>query len=285
MHLACKALDLKENKQPAGYDVIHQSLLAGLLGQVGFKQENREYLGARNRKFRVFPGSSLAKGRAKWLMAGELMEAASREHAGATVSLVAVDGAVVGAIAWSDRVRPESAPAVASLEGRGVHSLLLTGDNPATARAIAGEAGIDDWQAGASPEDKAARIVALRGDGHRVAMVGDGVNDAPALAAADLGIAMGEGTDVALETAGVTLMRPDPRLVGAALDVARATLRTIRQNLFWAFVYNVIGIPLAAAGMLNPTIAGAAMAMSSVCVVSNSLRLRRWRGVAAGGHS
>ena len=201
---------------------------------------------------------------------------------GATAALIAVDGRLAGAVAFADEVRPESRPAVAALAARGLHTLLLTGDNARTAEAIAAAVGVDDWQAQVSPEDKQARVVALSRDGRRVAMVGDGVNDAPALAAAELGIAMGEGTDVAMETAGITLMRPDPRLVAASLEVSKATLRTIRQNLFWAFVYNVIGIPVAAAGLLNPAFAGAAMAMSSVCVVSNSLRLRRWRAPGEG---
>jgi Cu+-exporting ATPase len=205
------------------------------------------------------------------------------DAAGSTVALIAVDGTVAGAVAFADVVRPESRDAVAALARRGVHTLLLTGDNPDTARAIAEATGVDEWQAQVSPERKQARVSALHDAGHRVAMVGDGVNDAPALAAADLGIAMGEGTDVALETAGVTLMRSDPRLVASSLEVSGATLRTIRQNLFWAFVYNVIGIPVAAAGLLNPAVAGAAMAMSSVCVVSNSLRLRRWRATGTRG--
>jgi Cu+-exporting ATPase len=202
--------------------------------------------------------------------------------ADATAALIAVDGAVAGAVAFADAVRPESRDAVAALRRRGVGTLLLTGDNPHTARATAEATGVDEWQAQVSPEDKQARVSALRDAGHRVAMVGDGVNDAPALAAADLGVAMGEGTDVAMEPAGVTLMRSDPRLVASSLEISGATLRTIRQNLFWAFVYNVIGIPVAAAGLLNPAVAGAAMAMSSVCVVSNSLRLRRWRAADAG---
>jgi Cu+-exporting ATPase len=154
---------------------------------------------------------------------------------------------------------------------------MLTGDNPDVAQVVADKVGIKQVIAEVLPEDKADQIQALRAQGHRVAMIGDGVNDAPALAAADVGMAMGTGTDVAMETAGITLMRGDPSLVAVALSISRATYQKIRQNLFWAFVYNVIAIPLAAFGMLNPVVAGAAMAMSSVSVISNSLLLRRWR--------
>jgi Cu+-exporting ATPase len=154
---------------------------------------------------------------------------------------------------------------------------MLTGDTVAVARAVADKLAIARVQASVKPADKEATVTALRRDGRHVAMVGDGINDAPALAAADVGIAMGGGADVAVEAAGVTLMRSDPRLVAAAIDVARRTVRKIRQNLFWAFVYNVVGVPLAAAGFLTPTLAGAAMALSSVSVVLNSLWLKRWR--------
>jgi Cu+-exporting ATPase len=202
---------------------------------------------------------------------------ADSRHRSASWSLLAVDGEVLARVAFDDALRAQSVAAVAALRAQGRQVSLLSGDNEDAARRIAGAAGIDNWQAGASPEDKQARIISLGAQGQRVAMVGDGVNDAPALAAAHVGIAMGEGTDVAMETAGITLMRPDPRLVPAALSISAATLRTIRQNLFWAFVYNVVGIPVAALGLLEPGFAGAAMAMSSVCVVTNSLRLRRWR--------
>ena len=152
---------------------------------------------------------------------------------------------------------------------------MMTGDNQRTAQVVADEVGIDEVVAGVLPEQKAAEVARLQGTGRRVAMVGDGINDAPALAAADIGIAMGTGTDVAMETAGITLMRGDPSLLADAVGVSRATYTKIRQNLFWAFIYNIIGIPLAALGLLSP--AGAAMAFSSVSVVSNSLLLRRWR--------
>jgi Cu+-exporting ATPase len=153
---------------------------------------------------------------------------------------------------------------------------MLSGDHPDTVAAVARELHVADFVGRASPADKANAIKARQEKGHVVAMVGDGLNDAPALAQADVSIAMGSGTDVAMETAGITLMRSDPSLVAAALAVASSTRRNIRQNLFWAFAYNVFGIPLAAFGMLHPAFAGAAMALSSVCVVTNALRLTRW---------
>ncbi|MFN7147249.1 MAG: HAD-IC family P-type ATPase, partial [Myxococcota bacterium] len=163
-----------------------------------------------------------------------------------------------------------------------VEPVLLTGDNRATAAAVAKELGIARVVAEVLPDDKAREVDRLReGGGRVVAMVGDGVNDAPALAAADVGFAMPTGTDVAKHTAGVTLARPDPGLVADAVSISRATTRKIRQNLFWAFVYNVVGLPLAALGVLTPVLAGAAMAMSSVSVVTNALLLRRWRPGAA----
>ena len=154
---------------------------------------------------------------------------------------------------------------------------MLSGDAELVAKEIGRQAGIDDARGSVKPDQKAEVVEELVREGYVVGMIGDGINDAPALAAADVGIAMGTGTDIAMETAGITLMRSDPRLVNAALLASRATFRKIKQNLFFAFIYNVIGIPLAAAGLLSPAIAGAAMAMSSVSVVSNSLLLRRWR--------
>ncbi|MFT5174726.1 MAG: Cu+-exporting ATPase [Gammaproteobacteria bacterium] len=198
------------------------------------------------------------------------------EHPHASHSYIAVDGTVRAVLAFADELRAQSAATIHTLQERGIEAILLSGDHEAAAADAAQHIGITTWYAAMSPQAKAEKIDWLRARGKHVAMVGDGVNDAPALALADLGIAMGEGTDVAIETAGIILMRSDPQLVPAALDVAHATLRTIRQNLFWAFFYNVIGIPLAAFGFLSPTLAGAAMALSSVCVVTNSLRLRAW---------
>jgi Cu+-exporting ATPase len=187
----------------------------------------------------------------------------------------------LGSIGVADPIRPEAAAAVRHLEAIGIDTVLLTGDNERTAAAVAAQLGIRRVLAGVLPEEKAAEIRRLQGEGRQVGMVGDGVNDAPALAAADVGFAMGTGADVAMQTAGVTLMRGDPRLVADAIAVSRATYRKIRQGLFWALIYNIIGLPAAAFGILSPVIAGAAMALSSVSVVSNSLLLRRWRPAAA----
>ncbi|MBK9593956.1 MAG: copper-translocating P-type ATPase [Rhodocyclales bacterium] len=194
-------------------------------------------------------------------------------------SVVAVSRGLtfLGLIGVADRLRPTSREAVARLRAQGIEVVMLTGDNRATAAAIAREAGIDRYEAEVLPQDKAAAVAKLKSGGKRVGMVGDGINDAPALAAADVSFAIGGGSDVALEAADVTLMRSDLLSVADAIDLSRATLAKIRQNLFFAFIYNVLGIPLAALGMLNPVIAGAAMAMSSVSVVSNSLLLRRWK--------
>jgi len=198
------------------------------------------------------------------------------ESDGQTVVLVSVDGAVCAAIAVADAVKDSAAEAVAALHQRGLRTVLLTGDNPTAAAEVAAQVGIDDVIAEVLPEGKVDVIEQLRERGRVVAMVGDGINDGPALVSADLGLAIGRGTDVAIAAADVILVRDDLRSVPQALDLAQATMRTIRMNLVWAFGYNVAAIPIAAAGLLNPLIAGAAMAFSSFFVVSNSLRLRNF---------
>jgi P-type Cu+ transporter len=199
------------------------------------------------------------------------------EAEGRTAMLVAVSGEVRGVIAVADPLKPGAAGAVARLAASGIAVRMLSGDARAVADTVAGRVGITAVDAPVRPEEKAGTVARLRAGGARVAMVGDGINDAPALAEADLGIAMGGGADVAMEAAAITLMRPDPRLVADALAISRATWNKVRQNLFWAFAYNVIGLPLAALGLLNPALAGAAMALSSISVVANALLLRRWR--------
>jgi cation-transporting P-type ATPase A/B/Cu+-exporting ATPase len=248
-------------------------------------------LGARG----VVDGHHIVVGRERLLrergiaIPAELASQWSRgERAGLTVVLVCWDGRLRGALAVADTVKPSAPAAVAELRRLGLRPVLLTGDNEATARAVAAAVGIDDVIAGILPAAKAAAVKDLQARGHRVAMVGDGVNDGPALAAADLGLAIGAGTDVAIGAADLILLRQDLTVVPEAIKLARAALRTIRRNLAWAFGYNVAAVPLAALGFLNPLIAAAAMTMSSVLVVANSLRLRRFRlpsgqaGAAAG---
>jgi Cu+-exporting ATPase len=184
---------------------------------------------------------------------------------------------LLGLVQFQDTVKPSAASAIERLHALGIGTVMVTGDNRASAEAIAAQIGLDSIRANVLPEHKAQVIAELQRDGARVAMVGDGINDAPALATADVGIAMGAGTDVAMQTAGITLMYSDPLRVADAIAISKQTYRKIRQNLFWAFAYNLLGIPLAAFGLLNPVIAGAAMALSSVSVVSNSLLLRFWQ--------
>lgn len=232
-------------------------------------------------------GSELKLGSSRWMKElgvdlTPLSEQAERlQGEGRTVSWVADvtrTPKLLGLLAFGDTIKANAQLAVRSLHEQGVRSVLVTGDNRGSAKAVAAQLGIDEVRAEVLPEDKANIVFALKGEGGTVAMVGDGINDAPALAAADVGIAMATGTDVAMHAAGVTLMRGNPALVADAIDISRRTYRKIRQNLFWAFIYNVVGIPLAAFGMLSPVIAGAAMAFSSVSVVTNALMLRRWKG-------
>ena len=197
------------------------------------------------------------------------------EIEGKTAMLAARGGMLAGVIAVADTLKPEAARAVAELRREGIEVVMLTGDNQRTAQAIARQLGIARVVAEVLPSDKARRIEALRREGKAVAMVGDGVNDAPALATADIGIAIGSGSDVAKETGGIVLVRDDVRDVVAAIRLSRATMRKIKQNLFWAFVYNSLGVPVAALGLLNPIIAAAAMALSSLSVIVNSATLKR----------
>ena len=230
----------------------------------------------------VVDGHALAIGRAAWVHAEWAIEVdsaliADHEAAGATPIVVAIDGAVAGVIVLVDTLKPTSALAIERLRALGLEPVLLTGDNEGAAEAVAAQLGIDDVRAGVTPAGKLEVIRQLQADGHVVAMVGDGVNDAAALAAADLGIAMGGGTDAAMAASDLTVVSGDLLVVVDAIRLARRTLRTIIGNLFWAFGYNVAAIPIAMLGLLNPLLAGLAMAFSSVFVVTNSLRLRGFK--------
>jgi Cu+-exporting ATPase len=229
-------------------------------------------------------GHDVRAGRVAWVAPGGLPDALDRarrdaEQSGMTVVAVAWDDALRGLLTVSDTVKPTSAAAVARLREMGLRSVLLTGDNRRAALHVATQVGIADGDviAGVLPEGKVDAVRALQASGRVVAMVGDGVNDAAALAQADLGLAMGTGTDVAIEAADLTLVRGELTAAADAIMLSRRTLRTIKGNLFWAFAYNVVLIPVAAAGLLSPLFAGAAMAFSSVFVVSNSLRLTRFQ--------
>ena len=233
-------------------------------------------------------GRTLYLGSSRWMQQLQTSapalqaRAAQLQAQGRTLSWLAQRNAegvtVLGLLAFGDQIKPGARQAIATLHALGIRTAMLSGDNRGAAQQVADVLGIQDVRAEVLPGDKAAAVTALRENGaHVVAMVGDGINDAPALAAADVGIAMSTGTDVAMQAAGVTLMHGDPGLAADAIDISRRTYGKIRQNLFWAFIYNLIGIPLAAFGLLNPMLAGAAMAFSSVSVVSNALLLRRWR--------
>ena len=230
----------------------------------------------------VVDGHALAIGRASWLreewaVPVDNQLVADFESQGATPIVVAIDGAVAGVIVLADTLKPTSVLALDRLRALGLDPVLLTGDNEGAATAVAAQLGIDDVRAGVTPAGKLDVIRQLQADGHVVAMVGDGVNDAAALAAADLGVAMGGGTDAAMAASDLTIVSGDLLVVVDALRLARRTLRTIIGNLFWAFAYNVAAIPVAMLGLLNPLLAALAMAFSSVFVVTNSLRLRGFR--------
>ena len=222
-------------------------------------------------------GRPLRLGSPEWLGVAAEPRVLALQRAGKTVVVLAEGELLLAFLAIADALRPTSRQAVERLRAKGIRVVMLTGDNAETAASIAREAGIEEFRAGIMPADKAAAVTALRSVDGLVAMVGDGINDAPALAAADVSFAIGAGSDAAVEAADLTLIRSDLNSVVDAIELSHATLAKIRQNLFFAFIYNILGIPLAAFGMLNPVFAGAAMAMSSVSVVSNSLLLKRWR--------
>jgi Cu+-exporting ATPase len=242
---------------------------------------NREGLGVEG----VVDGRVVLVGRpalmAEWSLRtpAELEAARTRsEGEGRTAVMAGWDGEVRGLLVVADTVKPTSARAVEELKALGLHPVLVSGDNETTARAVAAEVGIGEVIAEVMPADKADVVRRLQESGRVVAMVGDGVNDAPALAQSDLGLAIGTGTDVAIEASDLTLVSGDLRAAADAIRLSRRTLRTIKQNLGWAFGYNVAALPIAAAGFLNPVLAGLAMMLSSVSVVANALRLRRFRG-------
>jgi Cu+-exporting ATPase len=230
-------------------------------------------------------GRSVAVGNAAFMAeVGAPIDSAAddRQRAGETVMFVAVGGRFAGSIGVADRIKPSTGEAIKALHDDGLRLVMLTGDNRVTAEAVARAVGIDAVEAEVLPDQKAAVVKRLQAEGRRVAMAGDGINDAPALAQADVGIAMGTGTDIAMESAGVTLVQGDLRGLVRARRLSRATMRNIRQNLFFAFVYNVLGVPVAAGVLypffgllLSPIIASAAMTFSSVSVIANALRLRR----------
>ncbi len=286
---ADEVLRLTGALEDASEHPIAQAIAAGAREQVGTLPRvdgfsNLEGLGVQG----VVDGHAVIAGRerllADWAMrlTSELEAAkTAAEDLGHTPIFVGWDGAIRAVIVVADTVKPTSAAAIRELRALGLDPVLLTGDNERAARGVADQVGIDTVIAEVLPSDKVEVIRRLQADGKVVAMVGDGVNDAAALALADLGVAMGTGTDVAIEASDLTLVRGDLRVAGDAIRLSRRTLRTIKTNLFWAFGYNVAAIPLAAAGLLNPLIAGASMGLSSVFVVSNSLRLRRFRATSA----
>jgi Cu+-exporting ATPase len=269
---------------------IARAIAAGAAEEVGTLPTPADFANIEGRGVQgVVDGTAVVVGReallADWSqhLSPEVARAkAEAEAQGRTVVAVGWDGRARGILVVADTVKPTSAQAIAELKDLGLTPVLLTGDNEAVARQVAAEVGIEQVIAEVLPADKVDVVTRLQGEGKVVAMVGDGVNDAPALAQADLGLAMGTGTDVAIEASDITLVRGDLRAAVDAIRLSRKTLGTIKANLFWAFAYNVAAIPVAALGMLNPMLAGAAMAFSSVFVVGNSLRLRGFRSVAAG---
>ncbi|MFR9730311.1 heavy metal translocating P-type ATPase [Saccharopolyspora sp. MS10] len=275
-----RALRLAGAAEQASEHPIARAIALGAADRAGELPEIREFGNVEGLGVRAtVDGYDVAVGRSA--LTGELPAALrdakeAAERAGRTAVVLACDGDVRAVFEVADAVKPSSAEAVRGLRSLGLHPVLLTGDNATVARSVAAEVGIDEVIAEVLPQDKAAAVRRLQEEGRAVAMVGDGVNDAAALAQADLGLAMGTGTDVAIEASDLTLVRGDLRAAVDAIRLSRRTFRTIKGNLFWAFAYNVAALPLAAAGLLNPMIAGAAMGLSSAFVVANSLRLRRF---------
>ena len=267
---------------------IAQAIAKGATQEVGTLPTPEDFANVEGKGVQgIVEGIAVVVGResllADWSqkLSREVASAKSRaEGEGKTVVAIGWDGQARGILVVADTVKPTSAEAIQGLKDLGLTPVLLTGDNEAVARQIAAEVGIETVIAEVLPKDKVDVVTSLQKEGKVVAMVGDGVNDAPALAQADLGLAMGTGTDVAIEASDLTLVRGDLRSAVDAIRLSRKTLSTIKTNLFWAFAYNVAAIPVAALGMLNPMLAGAAMAFSSVFVVGNSLRLRGFKSVA-----
>jgi Cu+-exporting ATPase len=270
LRLAASALSLSEHP-----------LALAIVGEAAVREIKIEPV----RDFQNQPGRGVvAQLDGKALLVGNARHVGSPEGVNVGTSVyVAYDGGLIGHIELADQVRPTSAAAIRILKNLKLDVIMLSGDNEVAAQKIAAQIGIERVIAGVAPDGKAGVITKLKTDGYRVAMVGDGINDAPALAAADVSIAMGSGSDVAMETAGITLMRSDPLMIADAIDISRATARRVRQNLFWAFAYNTVAIPVAAAGFLSPAVAGAAMALSSVSVVGNALLLNTWRASLSKG--
>ncbi|MBT9257410.1 heavy metal translocating P-type ATPase [Phycicoccus sp. MAQZ13P-2] len=282
----CESLRLAGALEAASEHTIAQAVARAAADETGPLPTPEDFTNLEGRGVQgVIDGHAVVVGRpsllADWSqhLSPALLQAKARaESEGKTVVAVGWDGQARALLVVADTVKPTSDLAVRELQAMGLTPVLLTGDNEAAARHIAAQVGIEQVIAEVLPQDKAQVVTRLQAEGRTVAMVGDGVNDAPALAQADLGLAMGTGTDVAIEASDITLVRGDLRSAGDAIRLSRATLRTIKTNLFWAFAYNVAALPLAALGLLNPMLAGAAMAFSSVFVVGNSLRLRTFTG-------
>jgi P-type Cu+ transporter len=268
---------------------LAEAIVEGAEAQGAARQETTDFESVTGKGVRgTVGGRAVALGNTAMMQEMGLDTAQAEEKAdalraeGKTAMFVAVDGALAGIVAVADPIKESTAQAIMALHAQGLRVIMATGDNERTAQAVASKLGIDEVRAGVLPEDKKNLIDQLRRDGHKIAMAGDGVNDAPALAAADVGIAMGTGADVAMESAGITLLGGDLMGIVRARKLARATLRNIKQNLFFAFAYNAVGVPIAAGLLypvtgllLSPMIAAAAMSLSSVSVITNALRLRR----------